>query len=80
MRKIWSRFVKYSCNYEKKKRDFQNATADLRRNYDSIEAEYNESEKTFRECQNKYHQLNLSNIINEAMLKRCDDESQYMSA
>ena len=66
-------------NYEKKKRDFQNATADLRRNYDSIEAEYNESEKTFRECQNKYHQLNLSNIINEAMLKRCDDESQYMS-
>ena len=66
-------------NYEKKKRDFQNATADLRRNYDSIEAEYNESEKTFRECQNKYHQLNLSNVINEAMLKRCDDESQYMS-
>ena len=66
-------------NYEKKKRDFQNATADLRRNYDSIEAEYNESEKTFRECQNKYHQLNLSNIINEAMIKRCDDESQYMS-
>ena len=65
--------------YEKKKRDFQNATADLRRNYDSVEAEYNESEKTFRECQNKYHQLNLSNIINEAMLKRCDDESQYMS-
>ena len=66
-------------NYEKKKRDFQNATAELRRNYDSIEAEYNESEKTFRECQNKYHQLNLSNVINEAMLKRCDDESQYMS-
>ena len=66
-------------NYEKKKRDFQNATADLRRNYDSIEAEYNESEKTFRECQNKYHQLNLSNVINAAMLKRCEDESQYMS-
>ena len=65
--------------YEKKKRDFQNATADLRRNYDSIEAEYNESEKTFRECQNKYHQLNLSNLINAAMLKRCEDESQYMS-
>ena len=37
------------------------------------------SKKTFRECQNKYHQLNLSNVINEAMLKRCDDESQYMS-
>ena len=66
-------------NYEKKKRDFQNATADLRRNYDSIEAEYNESEKTFRECQNKYHQLNLSNLINAALLKRCEDESQYMS-
>ena len=66
-------------SYEKKKRDFQNATADLRRNYDSVEAEYNETEKTFRECQNKYHQLNLSNIINEALLKRCDDESQYMS-
>ena len=60
-------------SYEKKKRDFQNATADLRRNYDSVEAEYNEAEKTFRECQNKYHQLNLSNLINEALLKRCDD-------
>jgi len=66
-------------SYEKKKRDFQNATADLRRNYDSVEAEYNEAEKTFRECQNKYHQLNLSNLINEALLKRCEDESQYMS-
>ena len=66
-------------SYEKKKRDFQNATADLRRNYDSVEAEYNETEKTFRECQNKYHQLNLSNLINEALLERCEDESQYMS-
>ena len=41
---------------------------------------YNEIEKTFREYHNKYHLLNLSNIINEAILKRCDDdESQYMS-
>ena len=66
-------------NYEKKKRDFQSATSDLRQSYEVVEKEYNESEKTFRECQDKYHQLNLSNIINEAMLKRCDDESQYMS-
>ena len=66
-------------NYEKKKRDFQSATSDLRESYEVVEKEYNETEKTFRECQNKYHQLNLSNIINEAMLKRCDDESQYMS-
>ena len=66
-------------NYEKKKRDFQSATSDLRESYEVVEKEYNESEKTFRECQDKYHQLNLSNIINEAMLKRCDDESQYMS-
>ena len=66
-------------NYEKKKRDFQNATADLRKNYEAVEAEYSETEKTFRECQNKYHQLNLSNVINEALLKRCNDESQYMS-
>ena len=66
-------------NYEKKKRDFQSATSDLRESYEVVEKEYNETEKTFRECQDKYHQLNLSNIINEAMLKRCDDESQYMS-
>ena len=38
--------------------------------------ERDETEKIFRECQDKYHQLNLSNIINEAMLKKCDDESQ----
>ena len=38
--------------------------------------ERDETEKIFREYQDKYHQLNLSNIINEAMLKKCDDESQ----
>ena len=38
--------------------------------------ERDETEKIFGECQDKYHQLNLSNIINEAMLKKCDDESQ----
>ena len=38
--------------------------------------ERNETEKIFREYQDKYHQLNLSDIINEAMLKKCDDESQ----
>ena len=38
--------------------------------------ERDETEKIFRECQDKYHQLNLSNIINEAMLKKCDDDSQ----
>ena len=66
-------------SYEKKKRDFQNATMDLKKNFDSVEEEFKESEKVFRDCQNKYHQLNLSMIINEALLKRCDDESQYMS-
>ena len=38
--------------------------------------ERDETIKIFRECQDKYHQLNLSNIINEAMLKSCDDEIQ----
>ena len=38
--------------------------------------EHDETEKIFGECQDKYHQLNLSNIINEAMLKKCDDENQ----
>ena len=77
--KLKKEYEQISPNYEKKKRDFQSATSDLRESYEVVEKEYNESEKTFRECQNKYHQLNLSNIINEAMLKRCDDESQYMS-
>ena len=57
------------------KSDFQIATSDLRESYEVVKKEYNETEKIFRECQDKYHQLNLSNIINEAMLKKCDDES-----
>ena len=77
--KLKKEFEQISPIYEKKKRDFQSATSDLRESYEIVEKEYNETEKTFRECQDKYHQLNLSNIINEAMLKRCDDESQYMS-
>ena len=31
--------------------------------------ERDETEKIFGECQDKYHQLNLSNIINESLLK-----------
>ena len=51
-------------------------TPDPRESHEAAKKEYNETEKTFRERQDKYHQLNLSNIINEAMLKKCDDESQ----
>ena len=44
-----------------------------------VEKENNETEKTFRECQDKHHQLNLSNIINATMLKIYIDESHYIS-
>ena len=63
-------------NHEKKKRDPQSATPDPRERHEAAEKERDETEKIFREYQDKYHQLNLSNIINEAMLKKCDDESQ----
>ena len=52
-------------------------TPDPRERHEAAKKERDETEKIFREYQDKYHQLNLSNIINEAMLlKRCDDESQ----
>ena len=51
-------------------------TPDPRERHEAAKKERDETEKIFRECQDKYHQLNLSNIINEAMLKKCDDESQ----
>ena len=67
---------KYILIMKKKERDFKSAISDLRESYEVVKKEYNETEKIFGECQDKYHQLNLSNIINEAMPKRCDDESQ----
>ena len=65
--------------YEKKKETFQKATADLQKVYDGVKEEYNKNEKVFRECQDKYHQLNLSMKLNEDMLKRCETEAQFMS-
>ena len=51
-------------------------TPDPRERHEPAKKERDKTEKIFGECQDKYHQLNLSNIINEAMLKKCDDESQ----
>ena len=51
-------------------------TPDPRERHEAAKKERDKTEKIFGECQDKYHQLNLSNIINEAMLKSCDDESQ----
>lgn len=65
--------------YEKKKRDFQNATADLQKIYDVVKTDFTNNEKTFRECQDKYHQLNMQNLINQAMLTRCEEEGQFIS-
>ena len=65
--------------YEKKKHNFQNATMDLQKEYDKVLDEYNRNEKIFRDCQDKYHQLNLSMKIDEELLKRCENESQYMT-
>ena len=41
-----------------------------------VKKERDEIERIFGECQDKYHQLNLSNVVNEAVFKKCDDESQ----
>ena len=65
--------------YEKKKSNFQNATSSVQKDYDIVKEEYNKNEKVFRECQDKYHQLNLSMLINKEMLKRCENEGQFMS-
>ena len=65
--------------YEKKKANFQTATSSVQKDYDIVKEEYNKNEKVFRECQDKYHQLNLSMLINKEMLKRCENEGQFMS-
>ena len=51
-------------------------TPDPRERHEAAKKERDKTEKILRECQDKYHQLNLSNIINESMLKSWDDESQ----
>ena len=65
--------------YEKKKNTFQVATSSVQKDYDIVKEEYNKQEKVFRECQDKYHQLNLSMKINAEMMKRCENEGQFMS-
>ena len=65
--------------YQKKKEDFQKATSDLQKKYDSVHEEFMKDEKIFRDCQDKYHQLNLQMKINEEMIKRCEMENQYQT-
>lgn len=65
--------------YKKKKDVFLKETESLQKKYDVILDEFSKDEKVFRECQDKYHQLNLQMKINEDMLKRCDLENQYMT-
>ena len=77
--KLKKEYTQIQPTYEKKKENFQKATADLQKVYDSVLEEYNRNEKVFRDCQDKYHQLNLSMRLNEDMLKRCETEAQFMS-
>ena len=77
--KLKKEYSQIQPTYEKKRETFQKATADLQKVYDGVKEEYNKNEKVFRECQDKYHQLNLSMKLNEDMLKRCETEAQFMS-
>ena len=77
--KLKKEYAQIQPTYEQKKENFQKATADLQKVYDSVLEEYNKNEKVFRDCQDKYHQLNLSMRLNEDMLKRCETEAQFMS-
>ena len=77
--KLKKEYSQIQPTYEKKKETFQKATADLQKVYDGVKEEYNKNEEVFRECQDKYHQLNLSMKLNEDMLKRCETEAQFMS-
>ena len=75
--KLRQEYNQIQPTYEKKKETFQKATQELQKAYDSVHEQYNKNEKVFRDCQDKYHQLNLSMKINEAMLKRCETEVMY---
>ena len=77
--KLKNEYNQIQPTYEKKKENFQKATADLQKAYDTVLEQYNQNEKVFRDYQDKYHQLNLSMRLNGDMLKRCETESQYMS-
>ncbi|MCQ2820729.1 MAG: hypothetical protein MJ252_25990 [archaeon] len=76
--KLKKEYESIKPTYEKKKDTFQKATADLQKKYDSVADQFHNDEKIFKECQDKYHQLNLNVKINEEMLKRCDLENLYM--
>ena len=77
--KLKKEYNQIQPTFEKKKEVFQKETQQLQKAYDNVLEQYNKNEKVFRDCQDKYHQLNLSMKINEAMLKRCETEAMYTS-
>lgn len=65
--------------YDKKKQIFDQSVSDVQSQYNRIKDEYNKYELSFKENQNKYHQLNISIKINEEMIKRYESESTFLA-
>jgi hypothetical protein len=65
--------------YNQKKQVYDKSVADIYNQYTKTKEEYNKVENILRNCQNKYHSLNITIRITEDMLKKYESENLYLN-
>ncbi len=77
--KIKQEYEKILPTFNKKKATYDKSISDEQNQYNKVKENFDKFEVEFRNCQNKYHQMNLASKINEEMIKRYESESQFLS-
>jgi hypothetical protein len=77
--KIKAEYEKILPTFNKKKVSYENAISDEQNQYNKVKEQFDKLEVEFRNCQNKFHQMNVTSKITEEMIRRYEAESQYLA-
>ena len=77
--KIKAEYEKIMPTFNKKKLTFENAISDEQGQFNRVKEQFDKLEVEFRNCQNKYHQMNVSSKITEELIKRYEAESGFLA-
>lgn len=77
--KIKSEYEQLTPVLNQKKQIFDSSVADIQNEYNKVKENFTKNETLFKECQNKYHQLNISLKSTDELIKRYEAENAYLN-
>ena len=77
--KIKAEYEKILPTFNKKKQTYENAISDDQGGFNKVKEQFDKLEVEFRNCQNKYHQMNVNFKITEELIKRYEAESGFLA-